>query len=72
MLVSGIMPCGSAHAEAITTVSILAPSQVDIREQFTVEISVQPDIPIAGLQFDLSFNPSLITVNAHLRKSALS
>ena len=58
------MPVNSAQAEAITVVSVLAPSRVDIREQFTVEISVQPATALAGLQFDLSFDPSFVTVNA--------
>ena len=37
---------------------------VNLGQTFTVNISVDPTVPIAGAQFDLSFNPSLATVNS--------
>ena len=30
---------------------------------FTVNVTVEPEVPIAGVQFDLSFNPSLVRAN---------
>jgi hypothetical protein len=33
-------------------------------EQFTVSIAVVPSTAIAGMQFDLSFDPSLVTVDS--------
>ena len=48
-----------------TTVSITPPAQtVSSGQTFTVNITVDPAVPIAGVQFDLSFNASLISANA--------
>jgi hypothetical protein len=38
--------------------------EVEAGSQFTVNIQIQPDSAIAGAQFDLSFNPALVTVNS--------
>jgi len=49
---------------ATTAVSVSAPTQpVAPGQQFTVSIAVAPGTAIAGVQFDLSFNASLATVN---------
>jgi hypothetical protein len=54
-----------ASAAEATTVSIATPSQsIDPGQQFTVSISVVPGTAIAGMQFDLSFDPSLVTVES--------
>ena len=46
-------------------VSVSAPTQpVSSGAQFTVNITVQPNNSIAGAQFNLSFNPSLVTANS--------
>lgn len=51
-------------AAGTTAVSVSAPTQpVSPGKQFTVNITIQPNNPIAGVQFNLSFNPSLVTVN---------
>ena len=48
-----------------TAVSVSAPSQpVASGEQFTVSIFVVPNTALSGMQFDLQFNPSLVTVNS--------
>ncbi len=62
-LVPILFPPSPAFAGATTTVSIITPSQVDTGEQFTVEIIIQPAADIAGAQFDLTVNTSLVTIN---------
>jgi len=55
----------TASATEPTAVGIAAPSQpVDSGQQFTIEIEVVPGTPIAGVQFDLSFDPSLVAVES--------
>jgi len=52
----------SAAGSTLMTVS--APTQsVNLGTQLTVNILVQPNSPIVGAQFNLSFNPSLVNVN---------
>ncbi len=46
-----------------TTVSISPPTKTVSPGPFTVNITVEPEVPIAGVQFDLSFDPSLVRVN---------
>ena len=56
---------GMASAAEATTVNIASPSQsIDPGQQFTVSIAVVPSTAIAGMQFDLSFDPSLVTVDS--------
>ena len=53
----------TAASPAVVTVS--APTQpVSHGQQFTVNITVQPNNAIAGIQFNLSFNASLVTINS--------
>jgi hypothetical protein len=53
----------AASSPAIVTVS--APTQpVSQGQQITVNITVQPNNSIAGVQFSLSFNPSLVSINS--------
>ena len=53
----------AASSPAIVTVS--APTQpVSQGQQFTLNITVQPNNSIAGVQFSLSFNPSLVSINS--------
>jgi hypothetical protein len=60
------LPNTALSANAGTTaVSVSAPSQpVGSGEQFTVSIFVSPSTAISGMQFNLQFNPSLVTVNS--------
>ncbi len=58
------IPAPAADA-GTAVVSISAPSTtVSPGAQFTVNITMQPNNAIAGAQFNLSFNPSLVTVNS--------
>ena len=53
----------AASSPVIVTVS--APTQpVSQGQQFTVNITVQPNNSIAGMQFNLSFNPALVSINS--------
>jgi hypothetical protein len=59
----GLFPSGLASADETTIVSVSAPSEVEAGEQFTVSIMVEPGTAIAGVQFDLSFDQSLVTAS---------
>jgi hypothetical protein len=51
--------------DGTTVVSISTPVQpVEPGEEFQISIIIQPDNAIAGAQFSLSFNPSLVTVSS--------
>ena len=57
----------------VTTLSITPPTQeVLSNESFIVNITVDPAVPIAGVQFDLSFNSSLVTANSVTEGNLLS
>jgi hypothetical protein len=61
LLLSGL----PTYAAGTAIVSVSAPTQVvSCGTQFTVYITVQPNNAIAGVQFNLSFNPALVTVNS--------
>ena len=54
-----------AAAAGPGVMSVSPPTQaVSPGAQFTVSITVQPNNSIAGAQFDLSFNPALVTASA--------
>jgi len=51
--------------QPVTIVNITPPTQtVSTKSSFTVDITVDPAVPIAGVQFDLSFNPSLVNATS--------
>ena len=55
---------GNGVSGRVTTVSISPFSQVvSVGQSFTVNVTVVPAVATAGLQFDLSFDPSLVAVN---------
>jgi len=55
---------GIAFADPDTAVMVEPASKVvSIEETFTVDIVVDPDTEIAGAQFGLSFDPSVVTAN---------
>jgi len=60
----GLFPHGLASAQGTTVVSVSGPEEVNPGEQFTVEILVEPETAIAGVQFDLAFDSSLVTVDS--------
>ncbi|UCB43895.1 MAG: hypothetical protein JSV77_04410 [Dehalococcoidales bacterium] len=68
----GIFPSSLASAEGATTVSVSAPTEVDAGKQFTISIAVEPGTEIAGAQFDLSFDQSLVTANSVTEGNLLS
>ena len=49
----------------VTTVSITPSTKTVLPGPFTVNVTVEPEVPIAGVQFDLSFDPSLVSVTAN-------
>jgi hypothetical protein len=57
--------CLCGVASAATSVSIL-PSVETVApgEQFTLDVYVKPDTQVAGLQFDLEFDSSLVTIES--------
>lgn len=56
---------GFTYAAGDAIVSVSAPgSTLNPGEQFTVDISVVPNNDIAGTQFDLSFDPDIITADS--------
>ena len=55
----------SVSAVETTIVSVSAPNQpIHSGEQFTVNIVVEPGTAIAGMQFDLTFDPLLVTADS--------
>ena len=68
----GLLPFSLASAQETTEVSVSAPSEVNSGEQFTVDIVVNPAAAIAGVQFDLAFDPSLVTVDSVAEGNLLS
>ena len=64
---------GIAFADPATTVAVDPPSKVvGVGETFTVDIVVDPDADIAGAQFGLSFDPSVLTANEVTEGNLLS
>ena len=65
LLMAGVYLPTHVSAAGAVIVSVSAPTQaVSSGQQFTVNINVQPNNAIAGAQFNLSFNPSLVSVNS--------
>ena len=56
----------SGIAVAQTTIVSISPSTqtVPLGQTFTIDITIDPDVAIAGAQFDLSFDPSLVRANS--------
>ena len=67
-----IVSPGLAIADVAMVVSVTTPGQVVAGEQFTVEVVVEPGAEIAGVQFDLAFDPSLVTVDSVAEGTLLS
>ena len=65
ILIPGFLTPGLALAAEPTVVTVSAPGPpVDQEETFIVNIDVVPGTAIAGVQFNLNFDPSLVTVNS--------
>jgi hypothetical protein len=62
-----------ALAAGNAIVSVSAPADaINPGEQFTINISVEPNNAIAGMQFNLSFNPAIVTVDSIAEGNLLS
>jgi len=59
-MIAGLYGLDTTSAQLVTTVSISPSSQNVCDETFTVDIYIEPAEPIAGVQFDLSFDASLL------------
>ena len=60
-----LLPSLPVAASSPAIVTVTAPTQpVSQGQQFTVNITVQPNNSIAGVQFNLSFNPALVSINS--------
>jgi hypothetical protein len=59
-------------AQDATTVSVIIQDQVKAGEKFSIDIFVDPETAIAGLQLDFSFDPLLVTVESVKEGSLLS
>ena len=60
-----LLPILPVAAASPATVTVSAPTQpVSQGQQFTVNITVQPNNSIAGVQFSLSFNPALVSISS--------
>jgi parallel beta-helix repeat protein len=46
-----------------TTINITPSTKTVLPGAFTVNVTVEPEVPIAGVQFDLNFDPSLLRAN---------
>jgi len=64
LLVILVILTATAFSQQTTTVSV-SPSRsiASFGEYFTVNISVDPATPIAGVQFDIHFDPAIVTVS---------
>lgn len=59
-----LLPVTRISAAGTTEVTVSTPGEtIGQGEQFQVDIYVVPDSDIAGMQFELSFDPSLVTVD---------
>ncbi len=67
----GLIPLNIALA-APTSVAVSAPSGVDPGEQFTINITVEPGASIAGVQFNLAFDPAVLTADSVAEGNLLS
>jgi hypothetical protein len=72
LLALALMPLNTASAAGETTVSVSSPTVVNPGEQFTVDIIVEPGTAIAGVQFDLAFDPSIVTASSVTEGNLLS
>jgi len=67
-----LVPINLVLAEGPTVVSVSAPTGLGPGEQFTVDITVAPGTAIAGMQFNLAFDPAVVTVDSVAEGSLLS
>jgi hypothetical protein len=61
ILALALVPLNTVSADDPTIVSVSAPTGIAPGEQFTIDISVEPGTAIAGMQFNLAFDPEVVT-----------
>jgi hypothetical protein len=66
-----LIPAAAALADS-TGVSVSAPAGVEPDEQFTVNITVVPGTEIAGVQFNLAFDPAVVSIDSVVEGDLLS
>jgi hypothetical protein len=65
VLVASICIPFSVFAAGTAVISVSPSSQtINAGTQFTVNIAIQPNNAIAGVQFSLSFNPAFVTASS--------
>lgn len=72
MLALVLIPLNTAFAASPTVVRVSPPTVVNAGQQFTVNIIIEPGTAIAGAQFDLAFNPSIVTATSVTEGNLLS
>ncbi len=72
ILALGLIPLNLALADGPTVVGVSAPTGYGPGEQFTVDITVEPGTAIAGMQFNLAFDPAVVTVDSVAEGNLLS
>ena len=60
----GSFSASPVYAQETTNISVSAPSQINAGEQFNVNVLVEPRTAMVGVQFDLAFDSSLVTVDS--------
>ena len=60
----GSFPASLVYAQETTNISVSKPSQINAGEQFIVNVLVEPRTSMGGVQFDLAFDSSLVTVDS--------
>jgi hypothetical protein len=72
ILALGLVPFKAALAEGPTIVSVSAPVEVNPGGQFTIDIAVEPGAAIAGMQFNITFDASVVTAESVVEGNLLS
>jgi hypothetical protein len=68
----GLVPLNVVLAASPTIVSITIPAKVTPGEQFTIDINVEPGTAIAGMQFNLTFDSSVVTTESVVEGNLLN
>jgi hypothetical protein len=66
------LPSPALAAGPAAVAVVASPQSVGPGQQFTVSLNVQPNNAIAGMQLNLSFDPSLVTVTGVVEGNLLS
>jgi hypothetical protein len=64
MLSLTLIPLNAVLADGPTDVSVTTPGDVAPGQQFTIDIDVAPGTAIAGMQFNLAYDPAVVTADS--------